>query len=122
MDSYERKARPLNGLLQLRLSWYPIDVESESQTTTCLFDPHFVDEPLVDIRDLLRVVDQHGTGRPAAGHLTRQRYAAEGGSVRNLWDCGPAVAALEPAQPAQASDDRDRGRHQHSRDGIDADF
>jgi hypothetical protein len=65
MDSYERKARPLNGLLQLRLSWYPIDVESESSTTTRLLDPQFVNEPLTNIRDLVRVVDKYGVDRPA---------------------------------------------------------
>ena len=64
MNSYDGKARPLNGLLQLRLSWYTIDVKSQSQTTTCLLDPLFVDQPLVDIRDLMRVVEKHGTGPP----------------------------------------------------------
>jgi hypothetical protein len=42
--------------------------------------------------------------------------------VSELSDDSPDVAALQPAKPAQAGDDRHSGRHQDSSDGIDADL
>jgi hypothetical protein len=43
-------------------------------------------------------------------------------SVGNVTDYGAYVAALQPAEPAQAGNERDSGGHQYSGDGVDADL